>query len=860
MEALHATYVILFAVAGFACLGSLIHVRHLSSHEVRWGLGGLLVLSAAWAFTYTVQLLVSSVALKEATYTVGLVFGFATPFVWLYFASAYAGRGLHRDRTLLLGATAVYGLAVLIKITNPLHGLYFTGELVTDPFVHMEITHGSIHWVLVGVSYALAGFGFWILFDRFRGQETPVGLYLLVGATALPALPLILSQQVPTLFLEINYEPLGVAVFAVGALFFLQDAFLELSSPGRTHLSDSLSEGVIFLDTTDVIVGFNDAAAASFPSLEDDLTTLDELNERVAELETGSQRLIQVPGGTHTQYVQARRQRIDIGPGFIDAAITLTDVTDLVELEELTRLKSKINESIIEAETVETVIERVCETISQHDPYRFVWAADRESRQVVTVAGDPGTYLSSLFDTEEVVAGTEFEPVNDDPVVESVFGDDGTTVLSRPAGERSDSDWQKRAIELSITGCLRISLDTGSDNGIRLGVYTTAPDGFGGREQELFCEVRDTLEHALAAIESRERAKRFEEAVNRAGYGLFITDTEGIVEYVNPAFEANTGYLSEDVINEHVSVLTDSSDTLTAAVATATEGAVDSQEVRNRRPNGERYWARRTVAPVTSGQDEVVGVVGIEVDITEQRIREQRLTVLNRVLRHNLRNQVNVILAQTSLLDSEFDSTETEPPGHGTIAVSQEQHGRSERTDTIREAAHELITLSEKARTIEQFVERATNDEHVCPLTVVIESVLSETRDENYEKAVDVTTPDEEFTVPDALEPALIELVVNALELQADVHVDITAEENSDGHQQLTITVADDGPGLPSHERQVLEEGDESALEHGSGLGLWLVNWLVVQSGGDLTIETTDGGTTITVTVPAERAPSSSDQ
>jgi signal transduction histidine kinase len=65
----------------------------------------------------------------------------------------------------------------------------------------------------------------------------------------------------------------------------------------------------------------------------------------------------------------------------------------------------------------------------------------------------------------------------------------------------------------------------------------------------------------------------------------------------------------------------------------------------------------------------------------------------------------------------------------------------------------------------------------------------------------------------------------------------------------VTVTVRDRGPGVPEHELAVIREGDESALEHGSGLGLWLVQWGVTALGGDLDFETSDG-TTASVTLP----------
>ena len=66
----------------------------------------------------------------------------------------------------------------------------------------------------------------------------------------------------------------------------------------------------------------------------------------------------------------------------------------------------------------------------------------------------------------------------------------------------------------------------------------------------------------------------------------------------------------------------------------------------------------------------------------------------------------------------------------------------------------------------------------------------------------------------------------------------------------LLLTVADDGPGLSEQELVVVEEGAEELLRHGSGLGLWMVNWLAIACGGSISATTDDSGTTISVRVP----------
>lgn len=50
----------------------------------------------------------------------------------------------------------------------------------------------------------------------------------------------------------------------------------------------------------------------------------------------------------------------------------------------------------------------------------------------------------------------------------------------------------------------------------------------------------------------------------------------------------------------------------------------------------------------------------------------------------------------------------------------------------------------------------------------------------------------------------------------------------------MTVTVTDNGPGIPKAERQVVTDGNETPLEHASGVGLWVVRWIVDAADGRL--------------------------
>lgn len=70
-----------------------------------------------------------------------------------------------------------------------------------------------------------------------------------------------------------------------------------------------------------------------------------------------------------------------------------------------------------------------------------------------------------------------------------------------------------------------------------------------------------------------------------------------------------------------------------------------------------------------------------------------------------------------------------------------------------------------------------------------------------------------------------------------------------DGH--AAVVFEDEGPGIPDLELEALARGVEGALSHTDGLGLWLVTWIVENSGGERDVGREGGSTVVTVALPA---------
>lgn len=205
-------------------------------------------------------------------------------------------------------------------------------------------------------------------------------------------------------------------------------------------------------------------------------------------------------------------------------------------------------------------------------------------------------------------------------------------------------------------------------------------------------------------------------------------------------------------------------------------------------------------------------------DVTDEQTQQQRLKVLNRILRHNVRNRLDVVLAHAEQIDAKTPRQQ------------------------VRENATDLVELSEKAREAEEIMEVSTEPPETVDIVSIAERVTDE-RAAAWPTAEITLTTMEELTItshPIIVEELLSELVDNAVEHaeKPTPKVSICVEQVNDS--VVKLVVADNGPGIPDHEQAVLNEETEEPLKHSKGIGLWFVKWAVSRLGGQLTIEQDD--------------------
>jgi len=340
VDPLFVTYVGAFALAALGCFAGLLRVSRITDTEVRRGLTGLLLTSGGWAAAHVGYFTAPTPRLQRGFYVAGLIVGIATVGPWLYFCSAYTGRSLHRHRTVRRVAVLVFLGIVAIKLTNPIHGWYYSTSVVSEPFPHLLVTHGALHWVVMGLAYALAFVGFFMLFELFLSVDydvTPV--MVLVGVTGIPVATDV-AGVVSEAILELTYSPLGVSVFAIGVMFGYLDLFQQIRFTGGSD------ECTIVIDTDGCIRDSTPTAREQFQSLEGAHgQPLSAVLPTVAELLDSSESILEFEENGTIRYYDVKVNSFVNAESTLGRVVVFSDITEREQYrQELERQNERLDQ------------------------------------------------------------------------------------------------------------------------------------------------------------------------------------------------------------------------------------------------------------------------------------------------------------------------------------------------------------------------------------------------------------------------------------------------------------------------------------------------------------------------------------
>ncbi|SDZ76414.1 PAS domain S-box-containing protein [Haloplanus vescus] len=367
-----------------------------------------------------------------------------------------------------------------------------------------------------------------------------------------------------------------------------------------------------------------------------------------------------------------------------------------------------------------------------------------------------------------------------------------------------------------------------------------------------------------------DQASKFEDIVETVdNYAIFTLDADGHVTSWNDGARQIKGYTHDEIVGEHFQTFYPDADVADGLPSRLLAEARETGQARHEgwrvRRDGDRFWADVTIAARHDDDGEHIGYTKIVEDLTEQREREralqrqrERLEFMNRIIRHNILNGLNLINARTELLESRFADDADAQTHLDTISTRVDD--LSDLIDTMRSFMNAILDAEDhdtEALAVRPELEAkialarqsydAEFDVHDLPdeseavladtlLGEVFENVISNAVVHNDAETprVGIWTSTTTREVPVGAESG--EPVVNRPVRQLDEETAV--EERS----ALVVHVADNGPGIPDDQKAaVLEKGVSELKAPGNGFGLYLVKEMMDTYGGAVDIRDADG-------------------
>lgn len=370
---------------------------------------------------------------------------------------------------------------------------------------------------------------------------------------------------------------------------------------------------------------------------------------------------------------------------------------------------------------------------------------------------------------------------------------------------------------------------------------------------------------------ARQRAekelRKLSRAVNQSPNSIFITDINGIIEYINPTTIKLTGYASEELIGQNPRIFSSGEtpkEEYSLLWKTIKTGKEWKGEFRNKKKNGELFWQSVTISPILNDFDEITHYVAISEDVTESKELTLELikakekaeesdrlkTAFLHNISHEIRTPMNAIVGFSGFLHDPNLNFEK----------------RKQFTDIIVQSSNQLLSIISdivNIATLEAGQEKIHEGEINLnsTLELLYEQFLIKAKKQHLIFNLKTFLSDHEDRIisdETKLVQILTNLIGNALKFtqQGSINFGYTIKNN-----ELEFFVEDTGIGVhPEMHEKIFKRFRqvESTMERkfgGSGLGLSISKAYVELLGGKIwLISELDKGSTFFFTIPFKRA------
>jgi PAS domain S-box-containing protein len=320
------------------------------------------------------------------------------------------------------------------------------------------------------------------------------------------------------------------------------------------------------------------------------------------------------------------------------------------------------------------------------------------------------------------------------------------------------------------------------------------------------------------------------EAMEASIDGIGITDEQGEFVYANQAHADIYGYDDPAAfVGNTWRMLYGPAETdrIESVISPKLEGGEEWRgEVTGVRADGSTFAQNLSVAPLSDG-----GFISIVHDITERKRYEHRLEaqrdnleILNQVVRHEIRNDLQVVVGYATILREFVDDEGLEY------------------VERVVSSGRDAVETTKTAGDVAEVMLSATAETKPVGIRYVLGDRIDEIAASHPDAIVTTegTLPDVAVAADDMLGSVFKNLLTNAVVHNDDPVREVTVSAAVDD-DTVSVRIADNGPGIPDDRKEAIFEDGEKGLESaGTGLGLYLVETLVDRYGGGVRVEDND--------------------
>jgi PAS domain S-box-containing protein len=355
-------------------------------------------------------------------------------------------------------------------------------------------------------------------------------------------------------------------------------------------------------------------------------------------------------------------------------------------------------------------------------------------------------------------------------------------------------------------------------------------------------------------------------ALEQTADSVMITDRDGRIEYVNPAFTRTTGYDDEEIRGQTPRILRSDvhgRDFYARLWHTIRSGEPFHAAFVNVRKNGSTYFEEKTITPLKDAQGRITHFISTGRDVTQQRLAEERARQHQAQLAHVCR--VSAMGEMATTLAHELNQP--------LAAIVTYARGGIRWLRTRGDDSHELLGIMDHIATqgeaAGQIIRRARSllrkdDARYLPteLNAVVREATDLARLETRRKdiALQLDLAGALPPVPaDAIqiEQVVLNLVRNAIEAIDGAHPprrEIAVRTGLGANRGVEVAVFDTGPGFAATDTAHLFDPFYTTKPDGLGMGLTISRSIIEAHGGELhAAPNPDGGATFRFVLPATR-------